>query len=56
MDLDTFHEYMQDGRDIQDLSCIQVLELKWKNVHICIQMHTIFEIHYLSIHHLRSAI
>ena len=32
MDLDTFHEYMQDAQDIQDQSCIPALELKWKNV------------------------
>ena len=46
MGLDIFHEYMQDGLDIQDLSYIQVLVLKQNNVHIYIRLHITF-LHYI---------
>ena len=36
MDLDTFHEHMQDAQDIQDLLCIPALELKWKYMQFCV--------------------
>ena len=54
MDLDIFHEHMQDGQDIQDLSCIQVSELKWKNVQIYTFASHYFATKYFYSIHLRS--